>query len=80
MNETDGVIENWVDQKFKILDQNPPYYTAKGVIFVNNPEEYRVAETNYLGSRIGSTIKSERLSKISKSSREVSSSLYPARN
>ncbi len=50
VNETDGVIENWVDQKFKILGQNPPYYTSKGVIFVNNPEEYRVAETNHLGT------------------------------
>ncbi|MFC2049221.1 cbb3-type cytochrome c oxidase subunit II [Chlamydiota bacterium] len=50
VTETDGVIEHWVDHKFTILGQKPPYFTAKGAIYVNNPEEYRVTETNYLGT------------------------------
>lgn len=51
ITETDGVIEHWVDENFTVLDQPPPYVTEKGVIYVNNPKEYRVSEINYLGSQ-----------------------------
>ncbi len=39
-----GVLENWVDQNFIILDKNPaePYHHNSGVIYVKNPREYRV--------------------------------------
>lgn len=50
ITETDGVIENWVDENFTILDKPPPYTTEKGVIYVNNPKEYRISSRNYLGS------------------------------
>lgn len=41
---TDRIIENWVDQDFKIMEQPPkqPYHSDPGVIYVNNPTEYRV--------------------------------------
>lgn len=48
---TDGIVENWVEDNFTILDSPPPYYTQKGVIYVNNPKEYRISEVNYLGAR-----------------------------
>lgn len=51
VNETEGISERWVESGFKIIGQMPPYFTAKGAIYVNNPEEYRVAEANYLGTR-----------------------------
>ncbi|MCC5832213.1 MAG: cbb3-type cytochrome c oxidase subunit II [Chlamydiales bacterium] len=50
ITETDGVVENWVDENFTILDKTPPYATEKGVIYINNPKEYRISSTNYLGS------------------------------
>ncbi len=50
ITETDGVVENWVDENFSILDTPPPYTTEKGVIFVNNPKEYRISSRNYLGT------------------------------
>lgn len=50
ISETDGIVENWVDEKFSILDKSPPYPTQKGVVYVRNPQEYRVAEVNYLGT------------------------------
>jgi len=51
ITETDGVVENWIDENFTILDTPPPYWTEKGVIYVNNPKEYRISEVNYLGTR-----------------------------
>lgn len=44
LGETDGILENWVDQNFKILDESPkqPYQKNPGVIYVNNPKEFRV--------------------------------------
>lgn len=43
--QTDRIIENWVDKDFIILDENPKqaYHQDKGVIYVSNPREYRVA-------------------------------------
>lgn len=51
ITETDGVVENWVDEHFTILDTPPSYSREKGVIYVNNPKEYRVSPTNYLGTQ-----------------------------
>lgn len=39
---TEGVLESWVDKEYKILDPKQPYHQDNGVIFVKNPEEYRV--------------------------------------
>ncbi len=47
--ETDGLIEHWIDDHFTVLGTPPPYTTQKGVIYVNNPKEYRVSQVNYLG-------------------------------
>lgn len=40
---TEGQLENWVDSDFRILDESPqqPHHQSSGVIFVNNPQEYR---------------------------------------
>ena len=42
---SDGLIENWVDQNFQILDETSrhPYHQGSGVIYVNNPKEYRIS-------------------------------------
>lgn len=36
-------IENWIDKDYTILDTAPqhPYHKSTGVIYVNNPQEYR---------------------------------------
>lgn len=41
---TDRIIENWVDENFAILDDTPnqEWHKDPGVIYVNNPREYRV--------------------------------------
>lgn len=41
---TDGIIEDWVDRNFLILDSGKPvpYDTSRGAIYVANPIEYRV--------------------------------------
>ncbi len=41
---SDTVLENWVDKDYTILDASSqhPYHQSTGVIFVNNPREYRV--------------------------------------
>lgn len=40
----EGSVENWAQSHFKILDETPkqPYHTDAGVIYVNNPIEYRI--------------------------------------
>jgi len=42
---TDRIQENWVDNNYTILDDNPgpKWHQDPGVIYVNNPTEYRVA-------------------------------------
>lgn len=62
----EGTIENWVDEDFKILDDTPkqPYHRDLGVIYVNNPLEYRITRFTFndregwrydpKGERIGS--------------------------
>lgn len=45
----EGSLENWVDENFKILDDTPkqPYHRDSGVIYVNNPVEYRISRFTY---------------------------------
>lgn len=42
---SEGQLENWVDSHYRILDetQQQPYHSDPGVLFVNNPEEYRIS-------------------------------------
>ncbi len=42
---TEGVLESWVDKDFVILEETPKqaYHQAPGVIYIKNPEEYRVS-------------------------------------
>jgi cytochrome c oxidase cbb3-type subunit 2 len=42
---TDGILENWVDKDFVILDDKvqQPYHQDPGVIYVNDPREYRLS-------------------------------------
>jgi cytochrome c oxidase cbb3-type subunit 2 len=41
---TDRIIENWVDNDYKIIDEKvmQSWHRDSGVIYVNNPTEYRV--------------------------------------
>ncbi|ADI39297.1 putative cytochrome oxidase, cytochrome c subunit [Waddlia chondrophila 2032/99] len=40
----DRVQESWVDENFIILDEEKkqPWHSSKGVVYINNPHEYRV--------------------------------------
>lgn len=42
--QSDGMVENWVDKNFQILDETPKqsYHQGPGVIYINNPKEYRI--------------------------------------
>jgi cytochrome c oxidase cbb3-type subunit 2 len=46
-----GILQNWVDRDFRILDDAPkhPYHQDYGVVFVQNPIEFRIT-TSRLGS------------------------------
>ncbi len=40
---TDGILENWVDTNFQLLDEaKEPFHHETGVIYVNCPQEYRI--------------------------------------
>jgi cytochrome c oxidase cbb3-type subunit 2 len=45
----DGIIENWVDKDFVILDKSEQsaYHHSPGVIYINNPVEYRVSHYTF---------------------------------
>lgn len=45
----DGTFENWVQHNYVILDekQEQPWHTLNGVIFVENPVEYRVSPYSF---------------------------------
>lgn len=45
----DSFLENWVDKNFKILDEEVkhPYHASKGVIYINNPQEYRLSKYTF---------------------------------
>lgn len=51
---TDGIIENWVDADYDILDDQlkQPYHKDPGVIYVNNPQEYKISLSELGGRRI----------------------------
>lgn len=44
----DSALENWVDKDFIVLDSEvkQPYHSNEGVIFINNPREYRIAKSS----------------------------------
>lgn len=46
---TEGLVENWVDKDYKILDNTDEqaYHRDPGVIYVNNPIEYRVSHFTF---------------------------------
>lgn len=39
---SDGILEDWVDQNFTILDPDSRHAQSKGVIYVKNPVEFRI--------------------------------------
>lgn len=45
----DGVIENWVDVNYEIIDSKikKPHHTGQGVVYINNPREYRVTHYRF---------------------------------
>lgn len=47
----DGISEDWVDEHFEILDSEVrhPFHADHGVIYVNNPVEYRVSSSKLGG-------------------------------
>ena len=46
---TDTVLENWVDKDYVILDESVQhsYHKSPGVIFIENPREYRIARYSF---------------------------------
>lgn len=46
---SEGLLENWVDKDYKILDDssNQAYHQDSGVIYINNPTEYRVSKYTF---------------------------------
>lgn len=50
---SDGIIQDWVDENFVILDKNPnhPFHSDRGTIFVSNPQEFRVSFQEQGGHR-----------------------------
>lgn len=44
-----GLLPNWVDSGFVILDEkvNHPYHQDLGVVYVQNPQEYRLSPIHY---------------------------------
>jgi len=42
--DTDKIVENWVDEKYHIVEgeEKAPWHKGPGVIYVHNPSEYRV--------------------------------------
>ncbi len=48
LGQTDGILENWVDKNFSILEEpKEEYQKLLGVIYVNNPIEYRYRIVNF---------------------------------
>ena len=42
--QTDGILENWVDENYQIIDKTvqQDFHKDNGVIYVSNPQEFRV--------------------------------------
>jgi cytochrome c oxidase cbb3-type subunit II len=51
-NPSQGILQNWVDKDFTILDEHvkQPYHSDYGVIYVQNPVEYRVTPIKAYGT------------------------------
>ncbi len=49
---SDTILENWVDQNFTVLDPKEPFHKEPGVIYIINPQEYRISPYQY-GREIG---------------------------
>ncbi len=49
--QTDGILENYVDRDYQVVDGQQPYHRDPGVLYVRNPEEYRVIRSQF-GSEI----------------------------
>lgn len=49
ITSSDGIIQNWVDQNFHIVDEKLPeaYQQDSGVIYVLNPTEYRIKHVRF---------------------------------
>lgn len=44
----DGMIENWVDRNFQIIDgAKQSYHAESGVIYIHNPKEFRLAHFRF---------------------------------
>lgn len=48
-NPLEGVLQDWVDQNFTIVDQQSfyPHHQNKGVIYIKNPREYRIKSLQF---------------------------------
>lgn len=49
---TEGILENWVDKDYTILDDTSKYawHNNRGVVFVSNPQEYRIQKYKFAQS------------------------------
>lgn len=48
-NPSEGLLQNWVDENYVILDDSPkqPYHKDYGVVFVQNPQEFRISSVKF---------------------------------
>jgi cytochrome c oxidase cbb3-type subunit 2 len=46
-----GILQDWIDRNFKIVDEvtNHPYHQEYGVVYVENPIEFRISKTKSSG-------------------------------
>jgi cytochrome c oxidase cbb3-type subunit 2 len=44
-----GILQDWIDENFKILDEGAkhPYHQEYGVVYVQNPREFRIIPIRY---------------------------------
>lgn len=44
-NPSEGILQNWIDKDYIILDESTlqPYHGHSGVVYVHNPQEYRMS-------------------------------------
>lgn len=49
LDPSGGIIQNWVDENFIILDDNSqqPYHQEYGVVYVQNPLEFRISQIRF---------------------------------
>lgn len=53
VNPAGGILQNWIDDSYRLLDDpKHPYHQNKGVVYVLNPREYRIASARF-GDRQG---------------------------